>query len=121
MRRIMCASLFALPLLLLAQPPRAAANGPWPYKVEAGANAYFRVYKYPQQQAQLGPWYMYWPLEAHFQMQAPAAYPNWPQPQTLPPNFRAPLPTPYPQFQPPGPTPYPPFQPPLPTPLPGNR
>jgi hypothetical protein len=28
---------------------------------------------------QLGPWYLYWPLEAHFQTPAPPAYPYWPQ------------------------------------------
>lgn len=121
MKRFLCASLFALPLLL---PPGAAHavgfNGPWPYKIEAGANAYFRVQKLPQQQQQLGPWYLYWPLEAHFQMQAPAAYGLYPQQQVLPPSFRPPIPAPYPQFQPPAPTPLPPFQPPVPKPLPGN-
>jgi hypothetical protein len=25
----------------------------------------------------LGPWYLYWPLEAHFQTPAPPAYPYW--------------------------------------------
>jgi hypothetical protein len=117
MKRCLCASLFALALLL----PASAYAGHFPYKDEAGANAYFRVYKYPGAPAQLGPWYMYWPLEAHFQMQAPIAYPGWPQAQTLPPGFHAPLPTPYPPFIPPGPTPYAPFQAPAPTPVPGGR
>lgn len=27
-----------------------------------------------------GPWYSYWPLEAHFQTPAPTGYPYWPSP-----------------------------------------
>jgi hypothetical protein len=27
-----------------------------------------------------GPWYSYWPLEAHFQVPAPTGYPYWPSP-----------------------------------------
>jgi hypothetical protein len=33
--------------------------------------------------AGLGPWYLYWPQEAHFQTPAPTGYPYWPAPQTL--------------------------------------
>jgi hypothetical protein len=32
----------------------------------------------------LGPWYNYWPLEAHFQVPAMPQYPYWPAPMTLP-------------------------------------
>jgi hypothetical protein len=32
----------------------------------------------------LGPWYNYWPLEAHFQVPALPQYPYWPNPMTLP-------------------------------------
>ncbi len=32
----------------------------------------------------LGPWYNYWPLEAHFQVPAHPQYPYWPAPMTLP-------------------------------------
>jgi len=35
---------------------------------------------------QLGPWYQYWPYEAHFQAPALPQYPYWPAPQTLPPG-----------------------------------
>jgi hypothetical protein len=35
--------------------------------------------------AQAGPWYQYFPYEAHFQSAAPIAYPYWPV-QTLPPQ-----------------------------------
>ena len=34
--------------------------------------------------AVVGPWYNYWPLEAHFQVPAHPQYPYWPAPQTLP-------------------------------------
>ena len=34
---------------------------------------------------QAAPWYLYWPLEAHFGPPAPTGYPFWPN-MTLPPN-----------------------------------
>jgi hypothetical protein len=30
--------------------------------------------------AQLAPWYLYWPMDAHFQVPAPMTYPFWPSP-----------------------------------------
>ena len=30
----------------------------------------------------MGPWYSYWPLEAHFQTPAPTGFPYWPAPMT---------------------------------------
>lgn len=33
---------------------------------------------------QCGPWYQYWPQEAHFQVPAPTGYPYWPTAMTLP-------------------------------------
>jgi hypothetical protein len=35
----------------------------------------------------LGPWYLYWPHNAHFQTPAPTGYPFWPQPMTVQPGF----------------------------------
>jgi hypothetical protein len=32
----------------------------------------------------LGPWYNYWPMEAHFQVPALPQYPYWPGVMTLP-------------------------------------
>jgi hypothetical protein len=32
----------------------------------------------------VGPWYLYWPMEAHFQTPASPQYPYWPAPMTLP-------------------------------------
>jgi hypothetical protein len=43
---------------------------------------------------QAGPWYSYWPYEAHFISPAPQPFPFYPPPQTLPP---------YPGFTPPQP------------------
>ena len=34
---------------------------------------------------QLAPWYLYWPMAAHFQVAAPTGYPYWPAPMTPPP------------------------------------
>src|SRR5437868_6332776 len=58
--------------------------------------------------AQLGPWYNYWPLEAHFITPAPTGYPYWPQPQSLPPNpvLPPPQPDPRPDVKPVGYNPY---------------
>jgi len=36
---------------------------------------------------QLGPWYLYWPYEGHFQTPALPQYPYWPMGQTLPPGL----------------------------------
>src|SRR5437879_201097 len=33
---------------------------------------------------QLGPWYLYWPMERHFVAPAPTGYPFWPPRQGLP-------------------------------------
>ena len=42
----------------------------------------------------VGPWYLYWPLEAHFNVPAPCAYPFWPPGQTLPNGQTAAIPPP---------------------------
>jgi hypothetical protein len=84
MKRYLWAGLLVLPFLL-AVPSRAHAWG-WgcpPCRIEAGANWYLRVNS-TGPLPQLGPWYLYWPLEAHFGPPAPTCYPYWPQPMTLP-------------------------------------
>jgi hypothetical protein len=90
MKKLLLAALLALPLLAL--PTRAHAWGGFsltvpgcPWKIEAGANAYFRCSD-GNPSAQAGPWYLYWPLEAHFGPPAPTGYPFWPSHMTLPPN-----------------------------------
>jgi len=125
MNRIVRAFLLALPLFALAPSSARAVgwDGGWPYKIEGGANVYLHVHKYPYGATggQLGPWYLYWPMEAHFMPQAPLAYGAWPQPMGLPQQFNPPLPSPQPHFTPPAPTAQPQFTPPGPTPLPQFR
>jgi hypothetical protein len=66
--------------LILAVPAQAQAWG-LPVKIDAGINARFNVYWSDQLQQPLAPWYLYWPMEAHFQAPAPVGgiqFPNWP-------------------------------------------
>jgi hypothetical protein len=77
--------------LLCIPSARAGYCGP-PYKVTAGFSINFNCN--PQVSCQLGPWYHYWPLEAHFVTPAPCSYPYWPAPQTLPCVRPAPPPLP---------------------------
>jgi hypothetical protein len=79
--------LLALPLLAES----ARADDPFapglPFRVECGANAYFRVYNRQNGWGcQLGPWYSYWPMEAHYQTPALPSYPFWPAPQAVVPG-----------------------------------
>jgi hypothetical protein len=83
-------ALLALPLLAVG----ARADDPFapslPFRVECGANAYFRVLSRENGWgACLGPWYNYWPLEAHFCAPALPCYPFWPAPQALVPGGTA--------------------------------
>ena len=41
---------------------------------------------------QAGPWYLYWPYQAHFQVPAPVPYPYYSPTLTLPPGFQGPPP-----------------------------
>ena len=78
----------------------AQADGCWfPQRVDAGINFHFKVVGPGDYQVgQLGPWYLYWPMEAHFQVPAPTGYPYWPSQMSLPgmtpaalPNYGAPV------------------------------
>jgi hypothetical protein len=104
MKNYLWASL--LGVALLAVPARAHAWGCvpcGPYQVQTGFNAYFRVNP-ACPLPQCGPWYLYWPMEAHFGPPAPTGYPNWPPAMTLPgmtpPAAAAPYPVPPPGGQP---------------------
>src|SRR5262245_28477145 len=92
----------ALLAAVLALPGAARAHGYG--RVEAGASVHLQFLPNAAGQ-QLGPWYLYWPLEAHFQPVAPIAYPYYPQTMALPPTFgTAPgggLPGGYPAYGPP--------------------
>jgi hypothetical protein len=93
MKKLLCAALLALPLA--AATVRADGCGCFgffgclpPVKIECGCNAYLHCYNPTCGgcAAQAGPWYLYWPLEAHFQTPALPQYPNWPSPMGLPPS-----------------------------------
>lgn len=102
MKRLLWAGLLALPFFLAA-PPRAHAWGCGcpPFRVDAGLNWYLRVNGGPLPQC--GPWYLYWPLEAHFGPPAPQCYPYGPPPMTLPTGAAPPAPPPVPYAVPPAP------------------
>ena len=99
----LAAALLAVPLL--ATPARADG---WilPFHGTAGFNFHWDIGcgSTTGGGCQLGPWYHYWPLEAHFVTPAPTGYPYWPQPQALMPNPMAPQPLP-PPMPPPKPDP----------------
>jgi hypothetical protein len=75
-------------LAILALPLMASRVGAWgcgiPYKVNVGGDVHFNLGPCYPNWAQLGPWYLYWPMEAHFVAPAPTGYPYWPSPQGLP-------------------------------------
>ena len=87
-------SLWAAALVVagLVLPGRAHADGLLPGRIDLGLHFHLSA-RGPYSGTQLGPWYLYWPLEAHFQPPAPMAYPYWPLAgaQALPPGFRAPI------------------------------
>jgi hypothetical protein len=108
MKKVYLAALLAVPLLAST----ARADGCcWPIQVNCRLNWDFRLNCGgcgPNGCAQLGPWYHYWPLDAHFITPAPTGYPYWPQPQALPPNpvLPPPVPDPKPDVKPVGYSPY---------------
>ncbi len=78
MKRIFGVALLALPLL----GGSAHATGRF-FNLQAGGSLYIKGGP-GQASPQAGPWYLYWPLEAHFVAPAPTGYPYWPPPQRLP-------------------------------------
>lgn len=78
MKKLFGVALLALPLLTGS----LHAEG-WPFNVQANFNFCFKSSRGPCS-PQAGPWYLYWPLEAHFVAPAPTGYPYWPAPMGLP-------------------------------------
>lgn len=95
MKRILQAGLFVLAALAL--PASAYAYG-CPLFPNFGSSRPCTI--------QLGPWYLYYPYEAHFQMPAPVGpFPNWQAGAAMPggaPSYASPAETPW---QPPMPQP----------------
>jgi hypothetical protein len=87
MKRVLWVCVLALPLC--AAPNRALAWGEGgcclfpPMEIDAGINARFNVHALDwATSARMGPWYLYFPYEANFQLPAPVGhFPNWPAPQ----------------------------------------
>src|SRR5262245_62404358 len=81
MKNVLWAGALAGACLVL--PARAGAEGLLPGGVHAGVNFNFAVT--PKGGPQVGPWYLYWPLDPHYQPPAPPAFPYWaPNPAFLP-------------------------------------
>jgi hypothetical protein len=78
MKRLFGVALLALPLLAGS----LRAEG-FPFNVQASCSFCIKGSRGPRC-PQAGPWYLYWPLEAHFVAPAPTGYPYWPPPQGLP-------------------------------------
>jgi hypothetical protein len=76
MKKMFGVALLALPLLVGS----THASG-WPCNIQMSGSWYIRGGNGLMPQA--GPWYLYWPLEAHFVAPAPTGYPYWPQPQGI--------------------------------------
>jgi hypothetical protein len=91
MKKLIVAGLLALPLLALPSQARATGCPGACWHVNSGVNFNFSV---SSGGPQAGPWYQYWPLEAHFVPPAPTCYPFWPSAMTLPPGPGAAPPAP---------------------------
>jgi hypothetical protein len=78
MRRLLLTALIGL--LLLAS--EASASGGVPGNIGFGVQFNFK-WGHNSPSGVLGPWYQYWPYEAHFITPAHPHYPFWPSPQTL--------------------------------------
>src|SRR5215469_15761379 len=77
MKKLFGVALLALPLATGS----LHAEG-WPFNIQAGGSFYIKGGPGPAA-PQAGPWYLYWPLEAHFVAPAPTGYPYWPAPQGI--------------------------------------
>jgi hypothetical protein len=106
MKNLLYISLLALPLLLLPSKAEAWGCCIGPANIDFGFNWHYN-FKWGCT-CQAGPWYLYWPYEAHFATAAPVGgpcYPNWPAPGAVG-GAGAPLPPiGYPSAQPMAPAP----------------
>jgi hypothetical protein len=114
MKKLLWAGVLALPFLALPSEVKAFTIGG--YEVDTGARVWCNVRQFNTLLPQAGPWYLYWPYQAHFQVPAAGVSPYFPAPMTLPPGFGQPPPPP-PGYGAPAPG----YQPPMPAPMPGYR
>ena len=80
-----------MPVFAVSARADGCGCGCWfPSRVDARVDFHFKVTGPGDYSVgQLGPWYLYWPMEAHFQAPAPTGYPYWPAPMGLPPQNAA--------------------------------
>jgi hypothetical protein len=117
MKKLLWACALALPLFALPSEAKAFGLGIFDHQVDVGCNVYCNVKPFNLLMPQAGPWYLYWPYEAHFQSSAAGVNPFFVQPMSLPPQFGgqsyyAPPPAAAP--------PAPPYRGPTPNPVPQN-
>jgi hypothetical protein len=91
MKKLLAICLLALSLLALPSKAWAWNVGPW--CVDAGVTWHCNVTSNGHSLSCLdnvpyygnsGPWYLYWPYEAHLQTLAPMPFPYWPAAQAAP-------------------------------------
>jgi hypothetical protein len=112
MKRFLWAGALALPFLFLTSEAKAFCIGGC--DVDCGAKLWCNVKQFNLTMPTAGPWYLYWPYQAHFITAAPGVNPYFP-PMTLPPGFgippaRPPMPPADPRQPPQG------YRPPMPAP-----
>src|SRR5205085_8963797 len=118
MKKLLWAALLALPWLALPSSAKAFVIGG--YECDAGARVWCNVRQYNCNLPAAGPWYLYWPYPAHFQVPAAGVNPYFTA-VTLPPGFGQPPPPPYPAPAPAYQAPAPGYQAPMPAPAPGYQ
>ena len=100
MKRLIVAAVLALGLA--AGSVSANGWGPGSASASVGVNAQWgQGGGGGQAPGVLGPWYLYWPFEAHFATPAHPQFPYWPSAQTLPggqPAVVQPSPASYPAY-----------------------
>jgi hypothetical protein len=115
MKRLLWAGALALPLLFLTSEAKAVTINVGGCQVDTGAGIWCNVRPINLYMPTAGPWYLYWPYQAYFQVPAPGVNPYFPPPMMLPPGFGQPPLAPPPQgYRPPMPAPVapvPPIQP----------
>jgi hypothetical protein len=93
MKKLLATCLLALPLAALPTKAWAGNCCVGPFNVDAGFNYHLNVIYNGHQLGgsscywdcnTAGPWYLYWPYDAHFQVQAPMPFPYWPTAQSAP-------------------------------------
>ncbi len=93
MKKLLACCLLTLPFVALPSQAWAGNYNVGPWSVDAGVTYHLNVLHNGQKfgwansgpdYSLAGPWYLYWPYDAHFQTQAPMPFPYWPTAHTAP-------------------------------------